>query len=49
MTSPQLPTFTKPSYTVQIHAPQRRRITRDNLALFAFFTALFAVIIAHAR
>lgn len=48
MTSPQLPTFLKPTITVQTHAPLRRRIDSGNLALFLFFTAFFAVIIAHA-
>lgn len=50
---PQLPVFlNEPTRTVTIHAthiPTRRVIRRDNLILFCFFTALFAVIIAHAR
>jgi len=50
MTSPQLPSFlTKPT-PIKIHAPHtRRNRDRSNLYLFIFFTAIFAVIIAHAR
>jgi hypothetical protein len=45
--SPQLPDFLPQRSTT--HVPSNRRIsTRDNLYLFLFFAALFAVIIAHA-
>jgi hypothetical protein len=46
MTSPQLPHFL-PQRTAT-HVPSHRSNTRDNLYLFLFFAALFAVIIAHA-
>jgi hypothetical protein len=47
MTSPQLPRFlNQPTSTT--HATNRRTSTRDNLYIFLFFAALFAVIIAHA-
>jgi hypothetical protein len=46
MTSPQLPHFLPQRTTT--HVPSHRTSTRDNLYLFLFFAALFAVIIAHA-
>jgi hypothetical protein len=45
-TSPQLPHFLPQRTTT--HVPSHRTSTRDNLYLFLFFAALFAVIIAHA-
>ena len=45
-TSPKLPHFL-PQRTAT-HVPSHRSNTRDNLYLFLFFAALFAVIIAHA-
>jgi hypothetical protein len=44
--SPQLPHFLPQRTTT--HVPSHRTSTRDNLYLFLFFAALFAVIIAHA-
>ena len=44
--SPQLPHFL-PQRTAT-HVPSHRSNTRDNLYLFLFFAALFAVILAHA-
>jgi hypothetical protein len=44
--SPQLPHFLNQPTTT--HATNRRTVARDNLYLFLFFAALFAVIIAHA-
>jgi hypothetical protein len=51
MTSPNpnlFPFLNHPILTVTTHAPHRR-IDRSNLYVFIFFTAIFAVIIAHAR
>ncbi len=48
MTSPQLPPFLNHPTTVTSHATHRR-VDRSNLYAFLFFTAIFAVIIAHAR
>jgi len=48
MTSPQLPSFlNNPTNTVNSHATHRR-VDRSDLYIFLFFTAIFAVIIAHA-
>jgi len=44
--SPQLPHFLPQRSNT--HVPSHRTSTRDNLYLFLFFAALFAVIIAHA-
>lgn len=50
MTSPQLPHFIRPTQpTMTSHATHRRTIDRSDLYVFLFFTAIFAVIIAHAR
>jgi hypothetical protein len=46
MTTPQLPHFL--SHRTLTHVPNNRTSSRDNLYLFLFFAALFAVVIAHA-
>lgn len=46
MTTPQLPHFLPHRTTT--HVPSHRTSSRDNLYLFLFFAALFAVVIAHA-